>query len=74
MLQKYHILQNLRKKSKTQKTYTQVIQDEEMIINEEQKKQYLKFQSEIKLEIIRTFSNTIILLNLNNNKIILQFL
>ncbi|CAD8158334.1 unnamed protein product [Paramecium pentaurelia] len=53
----YHILQNLGKKSKTQKTYTQVIQDEEMIRNEELKKQYLIVQSEIKLEIIRTFSN-----------------
>ncbi|CAD8091089.1 unnamed protein product [Paramecium sonneborni] len=53
----YHILQNLGKKSKAQKIYTEVIQDEEMIISEELKKQYLKVQSEIKLEIIRTFSN-----------------
>ncbi|CAD8064037.1 unnamed protein product [Paramecium primaurelia] len=53
----YHTLQNLGKKSKTQKIYTQIIQDEEMIISEELKKQYLKVQSEIKLEIIRTFSN-----------------
>ncbi|CAD8175526.1 unnamed protein product [Paramecium octaurelia] len=53
----YHILQNLGKKSKIQKIYTQVIQDEEMIISEELKKQYLKVQSEIKLEIIRTFQN-----------------
>ncbi|CAD8079825.1 unnamed protein product [Paramecium sonneborni] len=53
----YHILQNLGKKAKTQKIYKEVVQDEEKIISEELKKQYLKVQSEIKLEIIQTFSN-----------------
>ncbi|CAK80751.1 unnamed protein product (macronuclear) [Paramecium tetraurelia] len=53
----YHVLQNLGKKLKTQKAYAQGVQDEELTISEELKKQYLKVQSEIKLEIIRTFQN-----------------
>jgi len=54
----YHILQNLRNRDKVQKVYTEVVQDEELMYCEELKKQYLKLQSEIKLELIKTFNSS----------------